>query len=288
MRDRVSVGTSVGRHGVDVVVPVGPGAVCARRAGGADQQFDLPRRSRRSNGRQLHPERRSMAPATETCEPPLMGAAGGRRRALCLVLMLAPGCSGAAPRATAPIAPALSDSDGRPSPPASPAAVTSGAPSAAPSESNPAAATPETSNESPTNPSDTRSGKATFTAARGCLPLGETVVLQGVVTRPAPASLLASPTPKRRTKTGAPPSKPAWRFQLQPPRCVSPAFPGKKPAEVPVSTLFLMPIAGAAATYETFEGELVEATGVLLAISSGDQVHVLYVVREVSSATAAK
>jgi hypothetical protein len=109
--------------------------------------------------------------------------------------------------------------------------------------------------------------------------------LRGLVARPAPPP--TPPVSKPKGKTAAPPSNPAWRFQLEPPRCVVAAPKGKQPAEVPVSTLLLMPIGGVSDSYRTFEGRLVDATGVLVGIFSGDQVHVLYVVRELKPVAAA-
>ncbi len=50
--------------------------------------------------------------------------------------------------------------------------------------------------------------------------------------------------------------------------------------------LLLLPIANVAATYKKLEGRRVEATGVLMGVSSGGQVHVLYVVRELTPADA--
>jgi hypothetical protein len=46
--------------------------------------------------------------------------------------------------------------------------------------------------------------------------------------------------------------------------------------------MLLVPIANVAATYQKLEGRRVEATGVLVGVSSGGQVHVLYMVRELA------
>jgi len=51
--------------------------------------------------------------------------------------------------------------------------------------------------------------------------------------------------------------------------------------------MLLMPIHGVDAKYKGLEGKLVEATGVLVGIKSGSEVHVLYVIRELSAATLA-
>jgi len=114
-----------------------------------------------------------------------------------------------------------------------------------------------------------------------CLPYGETVVLRGTVLRPAPAS--ASTPPPQKRKAGAPAGKPAWTFELEAARCVVDMRKGKDLAKHPVSSLLLMPIAGATNVPPTVEGRLVDATGVLVGIVSGENLHVLYVVREITA-----
>jgi len=53
-----------------------------------------------------------------------------------------------------------------------------------------------------------------------------------------------------------------------------------------VSRMLLMPIAGVAKSYPNFAGQLAEATGVLVGIVSGGEVHVLYAVRELTPVAA--
>ncbi len=114
----------------------------------------------------------------------------------------------------------------------------------------------------------------------GCLPYGGTVVLRGVVERPKPGSAHA-PTKKMHEK-GAPPSKPAWSFELESPSCVGAPSKTDESVSVPVSRLLLMPIAGVSDGFESSAGKHVEATGVLVGLVSGGEVHVLFMVRELT------
>ncbi|HEX6277330.1 MAG TPA: hypothetical protein VFZ53_30015 [Polyangiaceae bacterium] len=133
------------------------------------------------------------------------------------------------------------------------------------------------------SPSAATPGAGTPRIVSDCLPYGETVVLRGNVVRPASAP--ASPPPTQKRKAGAPPAKPAWTFELEAARCVVDLRHGKNPAKHPVSSLLLMPIAGATDVPPTVDGRVVEATGVLVGIVSGENLHVLYVVRELTTAS---
>jgi hypothetical protein len=129
------------------------------------------------------------------------------------------------------------------------------------------------------SPEAPRSERATGSSANtplpvGCLPYGQDVILRGIVERPPPTAKAPSKKGKGRTAGST-----AWRFQLDAPRCVGGPSDSSEPVRVPVSTMILVPILGVASSYTKLEGKRVEATGVLLGVVSGSQVHVVYVVR---------
>lgn len=106
--------------------------------------------------------------------------------------------------------------------------------------------------------------------SQACLPYGQDVILRGVVERPPLSASAPVKKPKNRVSTNT-----AWRFRLDSPRCV-----GAPPeASGPVTTMILVPLRDIANTYRKLEGERVEATGVLVGLVSGSDVHVVYMVR---------
>lgn len=105
-----------------------------------------------------------------------------------------------------------------------------------------------------------------------CLPYGSDVILRGVVERPPPAS-----APGKKGNGGAS-SNMAWRFRLDSPRCVGAPSGGS----APVTTMILLPLQDAASSYRKLEGQRVEATGVLVGLTTKSDVHVVYTVRKLT------
>jgi hypothetical protein len=106
--------------------------------------------------------------------------------------------------------------------------------------------------------------------SHACLPYGQDVLLRGVVEQPPPTTKGPAKKGKNKASTNT-----AWRFRLDSPRCVG----APSGSSEPVTTMILVPLQDISKTYRKFEGQHVEALGVLVGLVSGSEVHVVYMVR---------